>query len=119
MKHSRLKEGEVGVAFMFNNGFIFLNNVPDGLPAHFDLFLYIGTAVCSALVLAIRVLWAALQNRDKYIREQDRKNLEMLNNMVNMLNVISTEIGRLPDDVARKVNVLLAEIANRIKANGK
>jgi len=79
-------------------------------PLAAKIILYVGVPVIVGLCTAIGVLWKAKEARDIYIREQDKANLQVLNNLTKMFELIHIDISRLPSDVSKELSGILNDI---------
>lgn len=96
--------------------------LPEQLPEHFQLFLYIGYAIITALVLAIGFLWrhilkkeTDLEKLNEYVRNQDKDNVQILNNLANLLSNIESNLGKIPDETANKIHISINDLLLRIE----
>lgn len=81
------------------------------------LILYIGIPVVGGLVTALGILWNAKENRDTYIREQDKANIQVLTNLSKMFEVMHVDISNLPKDVAQELSGILLELKSTLSKN--
>lgn len=60
-----------------------------------QIVIWIGSAIVSGLVVAIVVLWKAKESRDNYIREQDKANLQLLNEIANNYKSLGVDVSKI------------------------
>mgnify|MGYP000324283256 CR=1 FL=1 len=63
----------------------------------FKVFLFF---VIVVLILAIGFLWRAKEKRDEYIREQDKANLTMLNEVTNAVKDVATNTNENKENIS-------------------
>lgn len=67
------------------------------------------------MAVAIGILWRALEERNKYIREHDKSTLNILGELSSALNNIQMEITRLPDDVSARINQRISDMLDKMQ----
>ena len=80
------------------------------LPLIAKLIMYIGTVIVAGLATAVGVLYKSKESRDKYIRESDKANMEMLTSLSKAFDIMHRDINQLPENVRVQLTPLLVEI---------
>lgn len=60
-----------------------------------QILIWIGSAIVTGLVAAIIVLWKAKESRDKYIREQDKANLQLLSEIAHNYKSLGHDVSKI------------------------
>lgn len=92
-------------------------NLVESFPLAAKIIVYVGTPMIVGLCTAIGVLWKAKESRDEYIRESDKANIQVLNNLTKLFEIMHSDISKLPKEVSKELSDLLIEIKLALKNN--
>lgn len=77
-----------------------------------QLILWIGGIMVTAMATTITVLWKAKENRDSYIREQDKANQAILMEIANNYKVMGVDLSKLEATTSNELKPNVKETRN-------